>query len=619
MGRDGLRRRNKPFPGASDLHLPIADSAIEKLKPYYVNSVFSRQLLASFTSLAHDLGDASAAAAEFCDYKIRKESNYPRQFGYFCHWMLGSGRGLLKVRWDSEARGGKGCLSFDAIDPVYFITTGEVDDPDEMDLFAHVRQISVAKYKRSKVYVQDSELIALIRGGDNQASQWKDQEKEFREGITGSTKEDVIILWETWERVEEGWKVRTFSPSQPDRPVRPPFVYDVKWQGDAQQPFVAGQIELTEKGWYAPRGVSEKVAPYEAYGSKVWNASADWLEYANKPLFERDPSSPLVNHGRQTIRPGEILPPGIRPVTMPAPPFKLDEEINRVRQLSEELLQVPDFGVSPDGNEKDTRTATEMQYIGSFASQGVQYRAWINGLFEGQIYRKAWALLVKYAKEDLTYFASKERKVMPAQALHDNYLVEPDASPDAWNKPQRVQRSIARFQMFAGHPNVNQEALVRSVLQDDDPRLVKELFISTRNKAASESEHEAMQIQILQDGFPASVMPGEDHQLRLRILFGKFEQLGLMPPPSTPEEQQRMFITRTRMQEHIAAHMEALQQENPALAKQFMGAIQAVDPMAQPADPLTAGAEGALQPSNPMVTPPAGSELAPGMERMAVA
>lgn len=616
MLRDGMRRKRKPFEGAADLHLAIADAGVEKLKPYYVNAVFSRQLLASFTSLEAELAETAASAAECLDYKIRKESNFPRQFGHYVHLMLGCGRAILKTRWDHEARGGKGCLAYDAIDPSYFIAQAECDDPDEMDFFAHVKQVSVAKYKRSPVYNQDPDLIALIRGSDNQAAQWKEQEKEWREGITGSTNEDAIILWEVWERVKEGWRVRTFSPCQPERPVRPDFLYDVTWQGEPIQPFTAGQFEITEKGWYAPRGAVEKVAPYETYGTKVWNQTADWLEYAGNPLFERDPSAPIVSQGRQMIRPGSVLPPGLRPVVMPQPPFKLDEEINRVRQLSEEMLQVPDFGVTPEGDAKESRTATEMQYIGSFASQGVQNRAWINGLFEGAVYRKSWALLVKYGQKDLVYFTGKDRKVLPQQALHDNYLVEPDASPDAWNKPQRVQRSIARFQMFSGHPNINQEELAKSVLEDDDPRLVKRLFISGKQKAASEMEDEAMEIGILLEGYPAAVMPGEDHQTRLRMLFGKLQQLSMMPPPATPEEQQRAHMGAQRMQEHIAAHMQALQQENPQLAKQFVAAIQAVDPLAQQqADPLMAGAEGALQQPNPMVVPPAGVQVAPGLER----
>ena len=36
MRHNGLRRQHKPWPGASDLHYPLADTIIEKLKPFIV-------------------------------------------------------------------------------------------------------------------------------------------------------------------------------------------------------------------------------------------------------------------------------------------------------------------------------------------------------------------------------------------------------------------------------------------------------------------------------------------------------------------------------------------------------------------------------------------------------
>lgn len=599
MVRDGLTRRNKPFPGAADLHLPIADNAVEKLKPYYVTSIFSRNTLASFRSLKADLASAADAAAEALDWALRNESNFQWEMGFLTHYMLAQGRGIMKTRWDHEARGGRGKLVFEALDPLYFIGQPEVYDIDEMDLFCHVKQISVARYKRTAIYKQDAAFIERIRGGENQADNFKDQEKEIREGLTSTKRKDLIILWETWERVSSGWKVSTFAPSMPEEPVREDFVFPVRFQGDPIQPFVGFQAEITEKGWYSPRGITEKVAPFEAYGCKVWNQQADWLEWSSKPLFARDPNAPLTNTNMQKVRPGDIMPPGVKPFEMPAPPFQLDEELNRNRMLAEESAGVPDFGVTPEGDGKETRTATEMQYVGSFASQGIQYKAFVNGLCEGKLYRVAWAMLLHHGSEELVYYSADSRKVLPQQALHDEYLVQPNSSPDQWDKSTRAKRSTGRFVMFKGHPNINQEELVKCVIEDDDARLVKRLFVSTGTKAANEKEDEAFEIMILLEGYPASVSPGEDHVTRLQMLFGKLQQLSQLPPPQTPEELARMTIGRQRMHEHVAAHMQALQQENPAMAKQFQAAIAVIDP---------SGAQGApAGPGMPQIGPGAGA------------
>jgi len=596
MLRDGLRRRNKPYPGAANLHLPIADNAVEKLKPYYINAVFGRHLLASFTPLHREDASTATAAAEGLDWKLRKESNYPKEFGYLTHLMLGCGRVVMKCRWERR-KGGNGRLAFQAIDPLFFIGQPEHDTPDEMDYFCHVRQMSVERYKRTPGMDQSPDLLELIKGGEKQVDQWKGQEKEIREGLTGSAKDNQIVLWETWERTVNGWVVRTFSPCAPDKPVRRPFRWDLEWQGDPLQPFVTFQHELTEKGWYAPRGVVEKVASFESYGTKIWNQKADWLDYASKPLFTRSENAAIGNTLNFELKPGQALPPGLTPAAMPPPPISLDEEINSIRAMAEEAVQLPDFGVTPEGDKKESRTATEMQYIGSFASQGIQHRSFINGLFEGEIYKRAWAYLVKFGGEELVYFSAQSRKVLPKQAMHDNYLVEPDATPDGWDRGMRAKRSVARYQMFKGHPNVEQGELVKTVLEDDDPRLVKRLYVDTGSKAANEAEDEAIEIGILLEGFPAAANPGEDHPTRLRILFGKLQQQSMMPPPSTPEEAQRMAIGIKRMHEHIAAHMKLLQQENPAMAKQFSSAIGMVDPGAAGPRPGPAPSPGGMPPA----------------------
>lgn len=589
----GIARRNKPFKGAADLHLPLADNAVEKLKPYYINSIFGRQRLASFTALQQQLGSATSAAADFLDWQLKNQSNFNLQIAYLVDLMLVSGPPVLKVRWDPKANGGRGGLVFEAIDPMYFIVPPRGDEIDEMDYFCHVQQTTVRKFQRNPRYTADDELLARIRGGAQQVEHWKDQEKAAREGITYSEDEDEIILFEAYERVKEGWRVSTYSPSAPESKVRPDFILDYKLRKEPMQPFVRWRMEITEKGFYAPRGVVEKVAPYETYGTKLWNNKADWMEYCMKPLFTRDPQAAVINTDSIKLRPGDVLPPGVSPATMPEPPFALDAEMNSTRQLAEERAGTPDFGVTEEQGKQDNRTAAEVNMVGTFASQGIQLKAWITAQSEGETYRKAWALLVQFGSKELTYYQADQCKVLPEQALHDNYLIAPDASPDQWNKQQRMQRSIARFQMHKGNPNVNQEELTKSVLEDDDPRLVKRMFLSTGNKAANESEDEAIEItSLLLEGYPAQVNPGEDHVTRLRILFGKLQQLSMMPMPATPEEAARQQIGAQRMKEHVMQHLQALKQENPAMARQFVSAIQAVDPSGQAPGQMGGGMGG---------------------------
>lgn len=589
MRRDGLRRRNKPFKGAADLHLPIADNAVEKLKPYYLNGIFGRQQLASFTPLRQQLAEASAQAAECLDWKLRKESNFPREMAHLFDTTLVYGRGILKVRWDPKLKR----VCFDSIDPLFFIVPKGSDVIDEMDWFCHVKQLTVAQYRREKRYHQDDDLIERLRGGPKQEEFSKDQEKAHREGLTWTKDEDEIILWECYEKTEDGWIVRTTGAHSPELVARDPFRLNYTFQEKPWQPFVSFTCEITDKGWYAPRGVVEKVASFETYGTKLWNMKADWLEYSGKPLFTQD-ATLGAGHNKENVKlaPGEVLPPGMTPASVPEPPFALDNEMQTVRQLAEESSGSPDFGIQGQEAQQGkpaSRTATEWNYLGSFANQGIQHRAWISSLSEGEVYWRAWALFVQFAGEELSWIAGQEQKILQKQARHDQYLIEPDAQPDAWNKQTRVQRAVARFQMFKGDPDVDQIALKRSVLEADDPRLVKKLLIGQGVRSGQEAEDEATEIVIMERGWPAVVEPGEDHALRIKVLAGYLEFLGMQGAPVNP-------VARQRMQEHLAMHVRYLQEQNPAAAKQFMAAIAVVD-APQPEAPAMGGPVGDGQPA----------------------
>lgn len=585
--RDGLRRRNKPFKGAADLHLPIVDNAIAKLMPYDINNTFGRERLASFTPLRGDLQAAGAQAAECLDWHLKKRSNFALHYARAKFLGKVAGRGVLCVRWDKD----KKRLVFEAVDPLYFVVPKGTDSIDDADRLTHIMRLTVGQYKRDSRYNQDPDLLARIRGGDKQTQFTKDQEKQHREGLSYSTDEDEIILWRTLERVEEGWRVFTDSPCAPEAEIRAPFLLNWKWQGEPWQPYVSFIEEITDQGWYAPRGIAEKLAAFEAYGCKLWNSKADWLEYCSKPLFTQDVNSGAgTNRQNVKLAPGEVLPPGMAPGNIPEPPFALDNEINTVRQLAEETSGSPDFGVqnaeNAEGGNKG-RTATEWNYLGSFANQGIQYRGWISGLSEAEIYWRSWALLVQFAGDELSFISANALKVLPQQARHDQYLIEPDMTPDSWNKQARVQRAVARFQMFRADPDIDQIELKRSVIEADDPRLVKKLLIGQGVRAGEEAEDEAKEIAVMLLGYPATVNPGEDHALRLKVLFGFMQNAPQLGIPMTPAAVQRL-------QEHAATHVQMLQKQNPSAAKQITSAIEAVDP----AVTLGTGDAGGLGTSN---------------------
>jgi hypothetical protein len=80
MRHNGLRRSNKPYPTASDVHFPLADMAIEKLKPYYFQQVAATEVVAKFVPLSSKTATFTSAAEQWFDFQVKQRSNFEEEF-----------------------------------------------------------------------------------------------------------------------------------------------------------------------------------------------------------------------------------------------------------------------------------------------------------------------------------------------------------------------------------------------------------------------------------------------------------------------------------------------------------------------------------------------------------
>src|SRR6266404_5494058 len=71
----GLRRINKPYPNAADLHFPLVDSLIEKMKPFYFQQLYATEQFASFVSLRSQPAEITSEVANWFDYRLKQKTN----------------------------------------------------------------------------------------------------------------------------------------------------------------------------------------------------------------------------------------------------------------------------------------------------------------------------------------------------------------------------------------------------------------------------------------------------------------------------------------------------------------------------------------------------------------
>ncbi|MEM6888751.1 MAG: hypothetical protein AAF636_11490 [Pseudomonadota bacterium] len=562
MRHDGLPRKKPPYPGASNMHFPLIDTSIEKLKPFYYNQIFQTETLARFVAKTAEGKERASNAADWFDYKLKEETDFVRVVPQMVDYMLQRFRGILKGTYDPFKK--KLCVS--VIDPLYFIVPSNADTIEEADWFVHVQHMSVAAYKRNRRYNQSLDVIKKIRGGHDSVGDHSEDEKKRREGLTYTKDKSQIILWEVYHKTSNGYTVYTYAPDCPREDIRAAYALTTKWGDEVLCPFVDFPFELKDLGWYAPRGVAERIAPFEAALCKAWNAKHDHLDYSAKPLFTTAPGTDAAANSKKKIIPGEILH-GVSKIPMDGPPISIDQEMVNTRMIAEQQISMPDVGIGNSLNTKEKKTAAEVNQIGALMGQGIEMRGGIFRNSMARFYLLMWALSVEYCREDRFYMKGEESAELDSDAFQKDYLVRPSGSPDAWNKEKRQQKARSRVQAYANHPNVNQEALIRLDIEADDPALVKELFVPSGQTEMKEQEDEALEMTgLLEKGFPALVLPHENHLLRIKIILGRLQLLDQTGQPINP-------IAQQRINEHMAQHLQYLQEQNPQAAKEVQAYI----------------------------------------------
>jgi hypothetical protein len=390
-----------------------------------------------------------------------------------------------------------------------------------------------------------------------------------REGITQEAENDRIILWEMYTPTEDGWKVETYSPLVVTEDVRKPFVLPYK---HGEPPFVDFPYEITGGGWYSPRGVAEILLPGENLLNKLKNSLSDYVELANRPVFEaQNPVS--LNTANLKMQPGQILPQGLKPVQFSQPPFDFQRLMLEERMLAEQRMGNPDFAAGSQYQVSDRKTATEIAAMQGQAAASGDLRNRIFRMGLAHLFKQSWALYVQYNKKDLMFRYAEETGSMPPEGIHEDYSIEPKGGMDFINRQFSLQKAVARMQMFLNNPFVNQGELVKSVIEQDDPSLVRRLYQDPQAGTGDQAEDQATEIAtMLATGFPVQIKPSDDHKAHIQVLF-QFNQAA--QARQQPVDQMSMQVLMQHLQQHLAALEQVDPNTSRAIQKQLRDAAKA--------------------------------------------
>lgn len=565
MRHEGIRRQSKPFPGAADLHYPLADGMIDKLKPFYFAQIFGNEMIATFVAESPQANELTRAAAAAFDDHLKERSNFFEEILSNIDNMLMAGSCPVKCWWDTKhAR-----ITFDAIDPIFLVLPRGAKGIETAPRVTHIMQMSVDEYKLDGRYADDEETIRRIKGrGISEAdSGSKEAAKYSREGMTYADSDEQIVLWEVYTRSTDGSiHVETFAPASPEAPIRDPFTLDPEAYPDI--PIYAFRTEIKDKGYYAPRGIVERVAAHETYLCRLWNEKADSMTFLNKPIFTHDGSA--LNLQNVKLTPGQIVPNNLRKVDMGTTPFDFDQEMMQTRMTAEYQVGMPDFGTGQAINTKERKTATEVSQISNIMSQSNDLRAQVFRRDLAKLYRGAWQLLSHFGREELgQYYADNQIHAVDPAALVAKYRIQPSGTADGWNRMARLYRAQQRMQMYQGNPAIDQSALVRNALEEDDPRLVKQLWRDPGTTQATQIEDQADELSVLMLGFPAEVQPLDDHAVHVQTVLGYVQAQQQLGRPIDP-------LAAKKFAEHIQKHLQAMHEADASGANELGKAVEQV-------------------------------------------
>jgi hypothetical protein len=515
MRNQGVKRTRKPWPGAADMHVPISDTIVNKLKAYYVQWIFGPELLASFYAL-EDQGDSyEDSVAQWFDYQVRECSNFPTMAICAIDSLLQNGMGFLKPYWDS----GKERLAFASIHPYFVIVPPWTQELGEADRVVHVMHMSEADYLRSaepRGYNTDEDYIDSIKG-EGKPDQKYEQSRYVAEGLSYSRLKDLIILWEVYLRQSDGQiEVQTFSPLQPDEPARAPFRLPYEHK---QIPIIQLPYELLDPGFFSSRGVMELTQMYEASACKMWNEKLDFMSIANRPVLSTQGGS--INAQNIRWEPGAVYDSVLQLVQQPPPPVNFDEEVQNNRSMAEQRVGMPDFGIGDQSDSQgQNKTATETNAITTVMQQSNDLRARVTKNAITAVFEQAWSILRQYKSDDLNYFWRKRRITLDDAAFDNSYVLRPNGSVDGYSREREIQKLMQLRQLAQGSPWIKLPEIDRKIIELMDSTWIMQVFSEPQDIQQDEQMKQAVENSVMIDGYLPNVLPTDAHVLHLQTLDG---------------------------------------------------------------------------------------------------
>ena len=204
-------------------------------------------------------------------------------------------------------------------------------------------------------------------------------------------------------------------------------------------------------------------------------------------------------------------------------------------------MTVPDYGINQVMNNRDRRTATEIESINAQSAQSMDLRLRLFRQALGKLFRQSFSLLLQYDSKSLQFRFLEDSLNVDPVALHEDYQIEPRGGMDMVSRQMLLNKAVQRKMLLGQSPWIDQVELDKSILELEDPSLIARLVRDPQNKVQDEIEDEQRTIPALLLGQNVAVKQYENLQGRIQVLMGFIEQARASGQPISPQGQQSVL------------------------------------------------------------------------------
>jgi hypothetical protein len=413
------KKKNYPYPGAPNVVDPILDDLTTSKTDQEMGMIWNSPEIAYFIPLDDDMPPEYGPMAQTgfntflrhrCAYRQKKEESVDTK-------NL-RGFSITKQISDEDTEGA--FPSFETIDPKDLIVDSTVRNLQKAEQITHIQRLSIRELKgkpaskgwnKTAVAAVVEQLSKTDEEGTTSVQESaKDDNSTFKVtkdlvGInTSDTSKNEIVVWEVahyatkWDVansnniVSEGDKcVTTICPDVPEQ-----LLHTVRWIGDDEivvmddeaglrelfaaetegrepdltetipgkdkpWPYIQHRNENRSRGYYDSRGIGHTCMDNQIIATAVLNGKLVQLDYSMSPVFEGGGSNP--NQQNVTIKPGVLLPDGIKQVAMKSVDQSLAFEQDAQRRVASQRTAAGGglFSGEVSESRKLQKTATEVQ------------------------------------------------------------------------------------------------------------------------------------------------------------------------------------------------------------------------------------------------------------------